>query len=114
MRIERAMESSYYPVYGETLKIREIAGLVLSETRYRPRLSIPYHKHEEDAYFNLVLEGGYRERSGRSDREFVQSTSYSIPTERHIRTNSINIQRDSSISGSPPNASIACARRRRL
>jgi AraC family transcriptional regulator len=50
-----------HPVYGDTLRLHEFDGLVLSENAYPPGLAIPLHVHEEHAYINFVLQGGYRE-----------------------------------------------------
>src|SRR5258706_12399237 len=50
-----------YPIYGETPRVYSRYGITLSETVYPPRQSIPLHTHDEHAYFNLVLRGGYSE-----------------------------------------------------
>jgi AraC family transcriptional regulator len=54
--------------YGETLRSRNVAGLVLTETRYAPGARIPWHSHE-NAYFCLVRQGSYTENfDGRTRR----------------------------------------------
>ena len=49
--------------YGETLRRRTVAGVVLTETRYAPHSRLPRHSHEH-AYFCLVRRGGYVETYG--------------------------------------------------
>ncbi|HKF55489.1 MAG TPA: AraC family transcriptional regulator [Blastocatellia bacterium] len=60
-------------LHGAVLKQTAIADLVLCETVYGPRQDIPRHAHS-DAYFCLVLQGSYTERSGRRTRECRTST----------------------------------------
>jgi AraC family transcriptional regulator len=52
---------------GEVLKRREVAGFILTETRYPPRLSIPRHSHE-NGYICFVRQGAYTEDYGRRTR----------------------------------------------
>lgn len=69
------MKSTYYPSYGKTLEVREVADFVVSETVYGLGVVIPRHVHEDDGYFNLVLKGGYKEFStGRKTEEFNAPT----------------------------------------
>lgn len=68
------MKSTYYPTFGETLDVQEVAGFVVSETIYGLGVAIPRHVHEDDGYFNLVLKGGYKEFSGRKTEEFTAPT----------------------------------------
>nr|MDQ3803042.1 AraC family transcriptional regulator [Acidobacteriota bacterium] len=63
-----------HPVHGATLKAHDVSGLVMSETAYHPSLSIPPHRHEREAYFNFVLQGGFTEICGRRSYELGQST----------------------------------------
>jgi AraC family transcriptional regulator len=53
--------------YGETLKSREVAGLVLMETLYSPGLKIPRHSHEHSC-FCFVLQGTFTEIYGAKTR----------------------------------------------
>jgi AraC family transcriptional regulator len=62
-----------HPTHGETLMLGEVAGITLSETAYHPGLNIPSHTHENEAYFNLVLQGGFREFSGKRVYELGKS-----------------------------------------
>jgi AraC family transcriptional regulator len=49
--------------WGTTARRHELAGLVLTETRYAPGARVPPHSHE-NAYVCLVRRGGYRESFG--------------------------------------------------
>ena len=53
--------------YGETIRCRQFAGLMLSETRYQPCSCVPRHCHEH-AYFCLIRRGTYREDYGGNHR----------------------------------------------
>jgi AraC family transcriptional regulator len=53
--------------YGEQVRSRAFAGLVLSETRYQPCSSVPLHCHEH-AYFCMIRRGTYREEYGGNHR----------------------------------------------
>src|SRR5437764_738092 len=54
--------------WGTTARRRELAGLVLTETRYAPLTRLPPHCHE-NAYVCLVRRGGYSETFGRGRRD---------------------------------------------
>jgi AraC family transcriptional regulator len=54
--------------FGKTLRREAIAGLVLTETGYAPRTTIPRHSHS-NPYICLVCAGGYTEIYGRRTRE---------------------------------------------
>jgi AraC family transcriptional regulator len=56
MKMKTISKSSY----GETLRSREVAGLVLMETVYAPGLKIPRHSHDHSC-FCFVLQGGFTE-----------------------------------------------------
>lgn len=58
---------------GETLMSREIAGFVLTDNRYPPDLKLPRHNHPL-AYFCLVRQGTFSERSGANMRTCKPST----------------------------------------
>lgn len=47
--------------FGDVRHLREVAGLILAESRYAPHLTTPLHAHEA-ASLTLVIRGGYRER----------------------------------------------------
>jgi AraC family transcriptional regulator len=71
--------------YGETLRRRRVAGLVLTETRYAPRAALPRHCHEH-AYFCLVRRGGYAETYGGRERACGPMTlAYHPPDEVHAQ-----------------------------
>src|SRR5438132_8800170 len=53
--------------YGQTLKQHQAGGFSLSETRYRPRSTLPRHSHESH-YFCFVLRGTYTESYERKVR----------------------------------------------
>src|SRR5262245_6085909 len=52
---------------GELIRSVPIAGLTLSETRYRAGACLPRHCHEH-AYFCLIRQGTYREEYGGRQR----------------------------------------------
>lgn len=69
--------------YGETLRHRRVADVVLTETRYAPRTLLPRHCHEH-AYFCLVRRGGYVETYGPHQRTCGPMTlAYHPPEEVH-------------------------------
>lgn len=53
--------------YGVTVQRHQVAGFSLSETRYTPGSTLPYHSHESH-YFGFVLRGTYKENYGQSVR----------------------------------------------
>lgn len=59
--------------FGTERMRREVGGLLLTETAYRPGESLPPHDHER-GYFCLVLSGGFTEREGRRTRECDRAT----------------------------------------
>lgn len=59
--------------YGAERARRQIDGLLLTETAYRPGEVLPRHDHAR-AYFCLVLRGGFSEREGRRTRECGTAT----------------------------------------
>ena len=59
--------------FGAEHARREVGGLLLTETAYRPGESLPSHDHER-GYFCLVLSGGFTEREGRRTRECGAAT----------------------------------------
>lgn len=69
--------------YGEVRKRSMFPGLVLTETRYAPRLRIPQHSHD-NAYFCLVLGGAYTEVYGNRTRQCGAFTlAFHPPAEVH-------------------------------
>ena len=69
--------------YGEILRLQEMPGFILTETRYHPGQRIPPHSHEH-AYFCLIRQGTYEETFGRQRRACGPSTlAYHPPSERH-------------------------------
>jgi AraC-like DNA-binding protein len=58
---------------GQTLKRREVAGLLLTETSYEPGARLPRHCHEH-AYFCLARHGSYTETYGRQTRTYTPLT----------------------------------------
>ena len=48
-------------IFGELVRSHLQEGIIVKETRFPPNLYIPLHTHDDHAYFNLVLCGGYRE-----------------------------------------------------
>jgi AraC family transcriptional regulator len=59
--------------FGQVLKHRRVAGLILSETGYEPHARLPPHCHE-NAYLCLVRHGTYRETFGRRTRSCAPMT----------------------------------------
>lgn len=71
--------------YGETMLHRRVAGLILTETRYAPRVSLPRHCHEH-AYFCLVRHGRYTEEYGNRRRDVGPLTvAFHPPEEVHAQ-----------------------------
>jgi AraC family transcriptional regulator len=69
--------------YGETLRRRAVAEVILTETRYAPGAQLPRHCHEH-AYFCLVRCGGYVETYGSRQRTCGPMTvAYHPPDEVH-------------------------------
>jgi AraC-like DNA-binding protein len=69
--------------YGDTLRRRRVAEVILTETRYAPHTLLPRHSHEH-AYFCLVLCGGYAETFGPHRRTCGPLTvAYHPPEEFH-------------------------------
>lgn len=56
MKLERGQ------YYGHTIKTFNVNGIILTQTAYRQKESIPQHYHL-NPYFCYVLQGGYLERS---------------------------------------------------
>jgi AraC family transcriptional regulator len=67
-------DDSYCRTYTEASRSIEVAGAVLSESSYRPSVGIPFHRHEDHGYFNLVVRGGYSEKTRESRVELGPST----------------------------------------
>lgn len=59
--------------YGTERARRQVGGLLLTETAYRPGDTLPRHDHER-AYFCCVVRGGFVERDGRRSRECDPAT----------------------------------------
>jgi AraC family transcriptional regulator len=59
--------------YGKTLKKYESAGLMLTESVYRPRTKIAHHSHT-NPYFCVTLRGSYQEMHGNKRRGCKPST----------------------------------------
>jgi AraC family transcriptional regulator len=71
--------------YGECLRRRSVADVVLTETRYSPHAHLPRHSHEH-AYFCLVRRGGYVETYGSQQRTCGPMTlAYHPPDEVHVQ-----------------------------
>jgi AraC family transcriptional regulator len=71
--------------YGETVRRRRVADLVLTETRYAANAELPRHCHEH-AYFCLVRRGGYAETYGTQLRTCGPMTlAYHPPQEVHAQ-----------------------------
>lgn len=69
--------------YGDIIKSHEVAGFVLSETRYQPGINVPRHSHEH-GYICLVRQGGYTETYGKKTRACGPSTiAFHPPGEIH-------------------------------
>src|SRR5918911_295828 len=69
------MSQGYLPgrSYGEIINRYEDAGLILSESIYRPDTIIDRHSHGHP-YFCILLQGSYTETYGRQRRECKPST----------------------------------------
>src|SRR5215471_11860379 len=52
-----------HPIYGHPIRKFSCAGFIAWETVYPAHLRIPLHTHDEHAYLNLVIGGGYFESS---------------------------------------------------
>lgn len=65
--------SDVHQARGEIVGQYAVSGIILSETSYTPFLQIAPHSHEEEAYFNFVLGGGFTGRCGRRTYELGQS-----------------------------------------
>lgn len=63
--MDRKLSCGHY--FGEVVRSRHVAGLILTETRYAPGVQLPRHSHE-DAYFCLVRRGSYTESYGNKSR----------------------------------------------
>jgi AraC family transcriptional regulator len=59
--------------YGETVRSREVAGLLLAQSAYAPGTRIPAHAHE-NAFFYVVLQGTCTETCGPVTRTARPST----------------------------------------
>ncbi len=59
--------------FGSLLGCREVGGFTLTEYRYPPNIDLRSHGHEQ-AYFCLVLQGGYAESCGRKTRAYSPMT----------------------------------------
>ncbi|HET6361104.1 MAG TPA: AraC family transcriptional regulator [Gemmatimonadota bacterium] len=59
--------------FGVERARRQVGGLLMTETAYRPGDALPRHDHAR-AYFCLVLRGGFTERDGRRVRECGSAT----------------------------------------
>ena len=69
--------------FGDILRSRTVAGLVLTETRHAPGLQLPHHCHD-NAYLCFVRQGSYREEFGTLERECKPLTvAFHPPGERH-------------------------------
>lgn len=69
--------------FGHRVRAREIDGLILTETLYRPRERIPDHRHAR-AFFCYVLDGSFVETVGRTVRECQRDRIvYHPPEEPH-------------------------------
>ena len=85
MITEETIDSSFpKPFYAATAN-HDLGGIILSETRYRSSVVVPMHRHEQHAYFSLVLRGGYTERSPRAVLDLKPSTIIFHPVgSRHL------------------------------
>src|SRR5436190_3860759 len=69
--------------FGELLRRRSVAGLLLTETRYAAGTRLPRHSHER-GYFCLVRRGHYREEFAGGRRDCGPLTlAYHPPGELH-------------------------------
>ncbi|HVT46056.1 MAG TPA: AraC family transcriptional regulator [Thermoanaerobaculia bacterium] len=70
--------------YGESSARREAAGITVSRLDHRCGRRLPLHVHEQP-YFSMVLQGGYREESGRRSIEYDPLTIvYHPPGTAHL------------------------------
>jgi AraC family transcriptional regulator len=68
---------------GETLDLRHISGIMLSENVYAAREDVPRHTHEA-SFFSLTLSGGYLERHDAGDIDYgVGSVSFHPAGDEH-------------------------------
>jgi hypothetical protein len=74
MIAKHTIDDSYCRSYYATTYTRQVDGIILSETTYRPSVVIPSHVHDDHAYFSLVLRGGYAERSGKTHLDLLPAT----------------------------------------
>ena len=58
-----------HPVYGEVLRKFSTDEIIVWESVYPADLRIPLHTHDEHAYLNLVLTGGYWETNRNRQQE---------------------------------------------
>lgn len=71
--------------FGDTLRRRTVADVILTETRYAPHAVLPAHSHEH-AYFCLVRRGGFAETYGSLQRTCGPMTlAYHPPEEVHVQ-----------------------------
>jgi AraC family transcriptional regulator len=69
--------------YGQVLRARSVAGLILTETAYAPHTRLPRHRHES-AYLCLVRRGTYtEEHDGRTRCCGPLTLAYHPPGEAH-------------------------------
>src|SRR5581483_6798034 len=69
--------------HGKIVKKYRVANVTLTEARYPPQLRLPRHSHDQ-AYFCLVLRGGYEEQvAGRSIVCQPSSLVFRPPHEPH-------------------------------
>jgi AraC family transcriptional regulator len=69
--------------YGKVLAHREVGGLVLTETGYKPHARVPKHSHDHP-YLCLVRQGGYTEEYGNRTRHCEPMTlAFHPPGEVH-------------------------------
>lgn len=69
--------------FGRRVRSRELGGLMLTETLYRPQERIPNHRHSR-AFFCYVVNGGFIETVGGAVRECGRSwVVYHPPEEPH-------------------------------
>lgn len=79
--MERRLPCGHF--YGDVLRSRSVAGLILTETRHAAGVRLPHHCHE-NAYLCFVRQGTYREEYGSEQRECKPLTLAFHPEgERH-------------------------------
>lgn len=72
--------------YGETIKCRELEGLVLTETQYQPGARVPEHSHEY-GYVCLIRRGSYIEHyEGRTRACQPMTIAFHPPRRSAFRT----------------------------